>query len=394
MNFVSSSSGFDQVGADQEFKHHVLSNLPIDKSGYLYIYLSNETPNIAVFFDNLQVTHVRGPLLEENNYYPFGLSMSGLSDKVLRNSYSENKHLYNGKEMQNREFSDGTGLELYDFGARFYDSQLGRFFTPDAYTEMYHSLSPYQYGANDPVKNIDNNGDSILTFFYNKKGELTNTIPEQVQNTFAQEYGIELGYNSDTHMLYGSEIKENQNEGMVDEMGQDYDHIQESHSPTATSAFMKELGEGHSKASLTFGYNLSIETEGVSMQVVYGLTERHSKSSVIDLADFDGDKLKFADYNSFHRAEPVPTRAENLGRVIEHEFLGHALGGWSDNLGTSPGDNENKVCNPIRAELGLPFRISYGQFGLFGDPKDIKTFNYIRITDANSLTIVQKTLHF
>jgi hypothetical protein len=54
-NYVSASSGFDQVGADQELKKHILTNLPVTQSGYLYIYVSNETPNIDVFFDNLQV---------------------------------------------------------------------------------------------------------------------------------------------------------------------------------------------------------------------------------------------------------------------------------------------------------------------------------------------------
>ncbi len=81
--------------------------------------------------------------------------MSGLSYTELPDDET-NKYLYNGKELQ-----EDFGLDWYDYGARFYDAQLGRFHTQDRFAEKYYSLSPYQYAANNPIKYIDVNGDSI-----------------------------------------------------------------------------------------------------------------------------------------------------------------------------------------------------------------------------------------
>jgi len=170
-NYVAASSGYDQVGADQQLKQHIFTDLPVTSSGYLYIYTSNETPNIQVFFDNLQVTHVRGPLLEENHFYPFGLTMAGISDKTIKTSYTQNKYQYNGKELENGEFADKSGLEEYDYGARLQDAQLGRWSAIDRLADKYHPVSPYTYTANNPVALRDPNGMEI-----DVTGQLGNVI--------------------------------------------------------------------------------------------------------------------------------------------------------------------------------------------------------------------------
>jgi RHS repeat-associated protein len=155
MQYVQSSSGFEQVPDESVYENHtvdaqtyqhVKANLPIDKNGYLYIYVSNETPNIDVFFDNLQVTHVRGPLSEETHYYPFGLAMSGISSEALNFGQPENKKKYNGIEKE-----DALELNIYDAQFRELDPQTARWWQIDPVTDGYENLSPYASMYDNPI---------------------------------------------------------------------------------------------------------------------------------------------------------------------------------------------------------------------------------------------------
>jgi RHS repeat-associated protein len=115
----------------------------IDNNSYEYHYFLKD------HLGNTRITLTQnGEIIQEDAYYPFGMQMSGLSQQ--NGTDMPNKYLYNGKELQ-----DDFDLDWYDYGARFYDPQLGRFHTIDKLSERYYAWSPFNYVGNNPIKRVD-----------------------------------------------------------------------------------------------------------------------------------------------------------------------------------------------------------------------------------------------
>ncbi|WP_344812262.1 polymorphic toxin type 8 domain-containing protein, partial [Chitinophaga oryziterrae] len=154
-NLVDENSGVRQVqGPIDSLVALVLNKTPIKKTGFLYIYTSNESAQ-DVFFDNLIVTHNTGPLLEETHYYPFGLAMGGISNHALKGSlYPENRKKYNGIE-----FTDALDLDTYDAFYRTLDPQVPRWWQIDPKIDEMEMWSPYVSNYDNPIRYSDFLGD-------------------------------------------------------------------------------------------------------------------------------------------------------------------------------------------------------------------------------------------
>jgi RHS repeat-associated protein len=85
-------------------------------------------------------------IIEENNYYPFGLKHEGYNNVVSSGGNSTaQKYQYNGKEWQ-----DELGLNVTAMDFRQYDAAIGRFNGMDRLAELAYSITPYRFAFNNP----------------------------------------------------------------------------------------------------------------------------------------------------------------------------------------------------------------------------------------------------
>ncbi|MGB4847974.1 MAG: RHS repeat-associated core domain-containing protein [Saprospiraceae bacterium] len=116
-------------------------------------------------------------ITQVTSYYPFGLKMEGAYQN--NGSAIDTRYQYNGKE-----FNDDLGLNLYDYGARWYDPSIGRWTSTDPLAKADPTLSPYRYGFNNPLKFIDPIGmfESSNTLYQNTKETQNEDTEKQVEN--------------------------------------------------------------------------------------------------------------------------------------------------------------------------------------------------------------------
>jgi RHS repeat-associated protein len=124
----------------------------------------------------LQAGGSSGILKQTNDYYPFGMAYTKNAADSEEESFAyENKYKYNGKEEQPMP---GKWL---DYGARFYDAQLGRWHSVDPLSEIARKWAPYQYAYNNPIRYIDPDG-MVVDDYFNKGGKYLGSDEAKTDN--------------------------------------------------------------------------------------------------------------------------------------------------------------------------------------------------------------------
>ncbi|MDP9961400.1 RHS repeat-associated core domain-containing protein [Chryseobacterium lathyri] len=108
-------------------------------------------------------------ITDSNDYYPFGMNHLNTGGAFFgQNTYKNYK--YNGKELQE------TGM--YDYGARMYMPDIGRWGVIDPLAEQYRRWSPYNYAVNNPIMFIDPDGRGTENTHTDKFGNVVKVIED------------------------------------------------------------------------------------------------------------------------------------------------------------------------------------------------------------------------
>ncbi|WP_299156479.1 DUF6443 domain-containing protein [uncultured Tenacibaculum sp.] len=137
-NGSTAISSFDYV---YQYKDH-LGNVRLS-------YTDNDNNGV------IQTDGANSEIVEESNYYPFGLKhkgYNGVKNIGIGNARAQ-KFGFGGKEL-----NEELGLQWHDFDARNYEASLGRWMNIDPLTEDYYEWSPYNFVYNSPLKFVDPTG--------------------------------------------------------------------------------------------------------------------------------------------------------------------------------------------------------------------------------------------
>lgn len=118
-------------------------------AGYIIVFVDNQSLGKDVWFDNIMIEHYAGKVMEENHYYPFGLTL---------NLDSRPGHKDQPYKFQKQSHENDFGLNIYSFKYREHDPQIGRFWQVDPLATDYVHNSVYAFSENKVTGHIELEG--------------------------------------------------------------------------------------------------------------------------------------------------------------------------------------------------------------------------------------------
>ena len=205
-----------------------------NEGGVYYFYLTDHQGNNRVASDgnmSMQVIH----------YYPFGIAFA----ETPVSDQGKQPYKYNGKELDMM-----SGLNQYDYGARYYDPAIARFTTLDPLCEKYYSISPYAYCGNNPVNAVDETG--MDYYMLTSDGRIVLAL--KTDDNFDRLYNSTTDKNGNTSI--SEKYTKVNDQGLLPQLagGKDFATAQTSNSADAFGVFKFAADNSNVEWSLT-GYN-------------------------------------------------------------------------------------------------------------------------------------------
>ncbi len=169
---------------------------PNSSNGFNYVYQFKD------HLDNVRLSYTKNDagnleIIEEKNYYPFGLTHKGYNNIV--SSYGNSTAQLIG--FGNKEEQTELGLGWIDITARNYNPELGRWFVIDPLADAKGQIhnSPFAYAMNNPIYFIDPDGNCPLGIdcaraivFFQKAAVAIDNFLENNELIFDMDFGADF----------------------------------------------------------------------------------------------------------------------------------------------------------------------------------------------------------
>lgn len=296
---------YEKVGSgntDLQFFNHAEGYVKYENNAFDYVYqYKDHLGNVRLSYadsnndGNIQISANTGgnysEIIEESNYYPFGLKHKGYNNVTSSNGSSvAQKKLFNGKEFQ-----DELGLNWHDYGARNYDASLGRWMNIDPLAGKRSWLTPYNNVQNNPLIRIDPDGMIDIRVF----GKNNKETPSVVVKTDK----IDVDVHTDQDLPVGQELLTGAEKPLIEvdlpdvvdaALGKFLDSKSESQVFMMSASIEGTIGKGKSSSSDIVIFNKETIADYITTYDTDGVNFGGSISAGT-LTSKDGSKLTIDD---------------------------------------------------------------------------------------------------